>query len=55
MGLPKVYEIMYTARDELMSFEYQNTISKGEAGFEIFGDGVMLNGIFLSIEKVDEW
>lgn len=51
----KVYEIMYTARDELMSFEYQNTISKGEAGFAIFGDGVMLNGIFLSIEKVDEW
>ena len=51
----KVYEIMYTARDELMSFEYQNTVSKGEAGFAIFGDGVMLNGIFLSIEKVDEW
>lgn len=51
----KVYEIMYTARDELMSFEYQNTVSKGEAGFAIFEDGVMLNGIFLSIEKVDEW
>ena len=51
----KVYEIMYTARDELMSFEYQNTISKGEAGFVIFGDGVMLNGVFLKLVKVDEW
>lgn len=51
----KVYEIMYIARDELMSFEYQNTISKGEASFAIFGNGVMLNGIFLEIEKVDEW
>lgn len=51
----KVYEIIYTARDELMSFEYQNTISKGEAGFVIFGDGVMLNGVFLKLVKVDEW
>ena len=51
----KVYEIMYTAKDELMSFEYQNTISKGEAGFVIFEDGVMLNGVFLKLVKVDEW
>lgn len=51
----KVYEIMYTARDELMSFEYQNTVSKGEASFAIFKDGVMLNGVFLKLEKVDEW
>lgn len=51
----KVYEIMYTARDELMSFEYQNTVSKGEASFAIFKDGVMLNGVFLKLVKVDEW
>lgn len=51
----KVYEIMYTAKDKLMSFEYQNTISKGEASFAIFKDGVMLNGVFLKLVKVDEW
>lgn len=51
----KVYEIMYTAKDKLMSFEYQNTISKGEASFAIFKDGVMLNGLFLKLVKVDEW
>lgn len=44
----KVYEILYIASDRLMSYEYQNTISKGQPVFTIFKDGIMLGSSFIS-------
>lgn len=44
----KVYEILYITSDRLMSYEYQNTISKGQPVFTIFKDGIMLGSSFIS-------
>lgn len=52
----KIYEFSFVAVDKLMSVEGLDTRPKGQTNFAIFKDGIMFpNGIFLGIEKVDEW
>ena len=52
----KIYEFSFGAVDKLMSVEGLDTRPKGQTNFAIFKNGIMFpNGIFLGIEKVDEW
>lgn len=51
----KVYEVEYTVKDKLMSYTYLCTVSKGTASFMVFGDGIMLNGVFLAVETAESW
>ncbi len=51
----KIYEFEYTIKDKLMPLTYPCTVPKGTSGFMIFEDGIMLNGVFLAVETVEEW
>lgn len=51
----KVYEFEYTIKDKLMSATYNCTVPKGTASFIVFEDGIMLNGVFLAVETVENW